>query len=306
MTMPAEIERSVSPYNGDGYQFAWDSTSLGWLKDCPRKHQYAQRIGWRAKKTATALFFGLYYHKGLELYDRLTTAGTPKPEALREAVRYVLIQTNGWVSDETARTRENLVRSIIWYIDEFYTDPLKTKILDSGKPAVELSFRHELDWGPPNSSQPYVLTGHLDRIVEFGDANYVTDRKTTGATVGSYYFERFDLDNQMSLYTVAADVVFRTPVKGVIIDAAQIAVGFTRFARGMTYRTPEQRNEWLTDLRYWLGQAEKFAEMDYWPMNETSCMLCPFKKVCSKNPSSRDKFLESDFEIREWNPLTIR
>jgi hypothetical protein len=304
--MTAAEALDPSPYL-NGLQYAWDSTSLGWLKDCPRKYQLAQREGWRSKARATALTFGLYYHKALELFDRLTISiGMPREEALIEVVRQTLIETNGWVSDETARTREHLIRSIVWYIDEFATDPLKTVILQNGKPAVELSFQMNLDWGPLGSNQPYVLCGHIDRIVDFSGGLYVTDRKTTGSTVGSYYFERFDLDNQMSLYTVAAGVVFHTPVKGVIVDAAQIAVGFTRFARGMTYRTPAQSNEWLKDLTFWLLQAERYAEADYWPMNESSCMLCPFKKVCAKDPDVRPTILASDFVQQPWNPLKVR
>jgi len=104
----------------------------------------------------------------------------------------------------------------------------------------------------------------------------------------------------------ASKIVFDTPVKGVIIDAAQIAVGFTRFARGMTYRTPNQLNEWLKDLRWWLAQAKVYTEAGHWPMNEQSCMLCAFKKVCSKDPDARQRFLDSDFERNPWNPLKVR
>lgn len=319
---------------GTRIQFAWDSTSLGWFKDCPRKYQYHMLEGWRSKAESVNLTFGIFYHKALERWDRLTsdldqvskdTQAVLKQRALMEVVRQTLIDTAGWDSGETAKNRENLIRSIVWYLDEFSTDPLKTVVLENGKPAVELSFRMELDWGPQTpkdnwqevplkegvaqnfaESQPYVLCGHLDRIVEFSGGTYVTDRKTTGSTIGSYYFERFDLDNQMSLYTIAANVVFHTPVKGVIIDGAQIAVGFTRFARGLTYRTPAQSDEWLGDLRHWFSQAEAFATRGYWPMNERSCMLCSFKKVCSKDPAVRQQFLESDFERRPWNPLEVR
>ncbi|HEX4500600.1 MAG TPA: PD-(D/E)XK nuclease family protein [Scandinavium sp.] len=295
---------AVSPYDGN-IQFAWDSTSLGWLKDCPRKYFYHQIEGWRAKSENVALTFGQFYHQALELWDRLLIDGVDKTHALREVIGITLVNSYGWNSDDTKRNRETLIRSIVWYLDEFATDPLKTVTLENGKPAVELSFRMELDWGPPGGP-PYLLCGHLDRIVEFGGGQYVTDRKTTSHTIGSDYFGRFDLDNQMSLYTIAANVVFHTPVKGIIIDGAQIAVGFTRFARGMTYRTPAQTQEWLNDLIFWLRQAETYAAANYWPMNERSCMLCSFKRVCSQDPSVRQMFLESDFERRPWNPLEIR
>jgi hypothetical protein len=42
---------------------------------------------------------------------------------------------------DTARTKETLVRSVVWYIDEYKDDPLKTALLPNYQPAVELSFK---------------------------------------------------------------------------------------------------------------------------------------------------------------------
>jgi hypothetical protein len=156
------------------------------------------------------------------------------------------------------------------------------------------------------AGQPYLLCGHLDRVVEFGGQKYVMDRKTTGSSPTPHYFDGFAPDNQMSIYTLAARVQFSTPVAGVIIDAAQVAVGFTRFQRGFTYRTEAQLEEWLADFRFWTAQAEGFAEAGHWPMNDKSCGMyggCTFRKICSKSPEVRERFLESDFERRPWNPL---
>jgi hypothetical protein len=110
----------------------------------------------------------------------------------------------------------------------------------------------------------------------------------------------------MTLYTIAAKVVFATLAKGVIIDAAQIAVGFTRFERGVTLRTQGQMDEWLSDLRSLLERNEEYAAANYWPMNDSACRLCQFKKICSKDPSVRQMFLDADFERRVWNPLKNR
>lgn len=227
---------------------------------------------------------------------------------------------HSWASDHPAKNRETLIRSVIWYLDHFKDDPAATLILANGKPAVELSFRMELDWGPKAATtykngyavdlgQPYILSGHLDRVVEFGGQKYVMDRKTTGSSPTPHYFDGFAPDNQMSIYTLAARVQFSTPVAGVIIDAAQIAVGFTRFQRGFTYRTETQLEEFLTDAHYWFAQAEGFAQAGYWPMNDRACGMyggCTFRKVCSKSPEVRERFLESDFERKPWNPLQNR
>lgn len=307
---------------GTKIQFAWDSTSLGWLKECPRKYQYSMIEQWRQKGGSVHLDFGGWYHSGLELYDRLRAEGRSHDEAQDEMVGQAMVWTwveatetqpaKAWSADHPQKTRETLVRSLIWYTDHFKEDPAKTVILANGKPAVELSFKLELDIGPPamvGHGQPYVLCGHMDRVVEYIDGTYVMDRKTTMTTVSSNYFNQFSPDNQMSLYSFAGRIIYNLPIKGVIIDAAQIAVGFTRFSRGFTHRTEAQLDEWLQDSYRWFALAETYATANFWPMNDKSCHDyggCPFRKVCNKDPSVRDKFLESDFYKKEWNPLVPR
>lgn len=316
-----------SPFiDGTHKQWAWDSTSLGWFKDCPRKYQYSMIEGWReGGNTSVHLKFGLVYHSSLEHYDHCRAMQQTHEQALQNAVHAALIDTweacscngllsqcpdcdgkggNPWQSGHSAKNRFSLIRSIVWYIDQFKDDPAATVILEGGEPAVELSFKFPA--GFQVSDTDIVLTGHLDRIVEFQGFYYVTDRKTTGTTLGQFYFENFDLDGQMSQYTLAGQVVLKSPIKGVMIDAAQVAVGFSRYSRGFTYRTPAQLEEYLQNTQIWIAQAHAHADAGHWPLNERSCRLCAFKGICSKDPSVRERFLESDFEKRHWNPLEVR
>lgn len=144
--------------------------------------------------------------------------------------------------------------------------------------------------------------------------NHIVTHNTTTTTPGQYYFAQYEPNNQMSLYTLAGGVVLATPIKGVIIRAAQILLDSpNRFISGFTYRTPDQTNEWLLDLRLHLNNAEACAEADYWPMNDTACDKfggCKFRGICSKDPAVRDKFLAADFtkqsEEERWNPLRSR
>ena len=172
-------------------------------------------------------------------------------------------------------------------MDKFKNDPAETVILSNGKPAVELSFRFELESSPSQSTTPYILCGHLDRVVEFNCMNFVLDRKTTMTTLSDYFFSQFDLSNQMTLYTLAGKVILNAPIKGVIIDGAQLLMEETAFQRGFTYRTEDQLLEWQEDLLYWFMLAENYAIAGHWPMNDTSCDKyggCRFKEVCSKSP----------------------
>lgn len=329
---------------GTKIQYAWDSTSLGYLKGCPRLYYYTMIEGWQPRGEGIHLRFGIEYHTALQDYDiyRYSYELT-HDEALRQVVRELLIRTVDFNPSEDQygsaakyKSRQNLIRTVIWYLEKYPSekDNHKTYIMEDGRPAVELSFRLELEWGPKEPEyrsdgaidrwiqgvQPYLLTGHLDRVASFGDDLYFLDHKTTKSQPGDFYFTQYDPDNQMTLYSLAAKVVLNTPVKGGIIDVAQIMVDASRFQRGFTFRSEDRIQEWLVDLKYKLEENEKYAADNYWPKNDrycnsyrseaTSTIGCPFREVCQKSPRMREPFLRSKFNKLEerdrWNPLKPR
>lgn len=324
---------------GTNIQYAWDSTSLGLLKTCPRLYEYTMIQGWGIREESVHLRFGIEYHSALQDFAIAKSQGQSHDDAIRTSIHALVNRVRDWSVDTTARAgkyknRHSVVSLVIDYLDHFgHSDPSETFILDNGLPAVELSFRFELDWGPHATlketwtdddsgitghkyiqAQPYLLSGHLDRVVDYNDSLYVMDRKTSLSTLGSYYFDQYQPNNQMTLYTLAGQIVLDTPVKGVIIDAAQVKLEQPNaFQRGFTYRTPDHLDEWLADLRYWLSSAERYATDGYWPQNDTACDKfggCKFRGVCSKSPSVRETYLKSQFDKLEpeerWNPLKAR
>jgi PD-(D/E)XK nuclease superfamily len=317
-------EAAPSPFlPGTHIQFAWDSTSLGYFKTCPRLYQYQMVEGWRPKSESVHLRFGSEYHKALEEYDTSRQNGVPHEDAIHDVIHNLLMRTGDYDPDPNTKagkykSKNNLVGLVVDYLDHFgMDDPARTVILMNGKPATEVTFKFELEYGPQTQaeiSQPYLLCGHIDRIVEFNDTLMVMDRKTTTATLSEYYFKQYEPNNQMTLYTIATKALLDSPVKGVIIDAAQILLEQPHvFQRGFTYRTPDQMEEWLQDLRITLANAEAYATANYWPMNDTACDKfggCPFREVCNKSPQTRKLYLETDFnqltESEKWNPLAIR
>jgi len=298
-----------------GLQVAMDSTSLGELKTCPRKYYYTLILGSVRREESAHLTFGILLHEALELYDRQKLAGQTHDQATCAALKHVLVKTwnfelkRPWISDEPTKNRETLARTVVWYLEQFADDPAETIILNDGKPAIELSFRMELGYGPRSGGDDYYLCGHLDRVVKFEGETWVTDRKTTKYTLSDDYFQKYSPDNQMSIYTLAGHLVFKQKVSGLIIDAAQVGVTFSRFRRGIVTRTPAQLNEWLVDLRWWLRQAELYAENQYWPHNDKSCTMyggCPFVKICATTPELRKQKLDAMFSKRVWDPLKTR
>lgn len=315
-------------FKGTSLQFAWDQTSLGLLMECPRKYQLRILLGYSPRGWSLHLKFGGHFATAMEQFHKLRALGTSYDDALDLVVRQALIDTwdhdvhegeriaetgQPWDSGDTKKSRFTLIRSIIWYFETYREDAMKTVILPDGSPAVELLF--SFDSGIESPFGEFIFTGHIDRLVDFDGTMFVQDQKTTGGALGAYYFSQFDTDNQVFQYTMAGKVCYNLPIKGVVIDAAQIMVGFTAFGRGFTMRTSAQLEEWHGNASEWLDMAVKYAaaaaknpEYQY-PMNLKSCGNyggCAFRQVCGSDPSIRPALLETHFEKRFWNPLETR
>lgn len=229
-----------------------------------------------------------------------------------------------WISDDKNKDRYTLVRLVAWYCDEQaenISEGVFPYSFPNGTPAVELSFKMPLPWqvhsgykinpsdGVPVAQyhEQYLLCGHLDSIVSFGEEKFIDDNKTTTKALTANYFLQYSPNIQVDVYDLAGSMLYPSlAIKGVMIEGAQILQEGARFGIGIQYRTDALREELLQDIHYWLKQAERFAEDDYWPMNRASCYLCQFKQVCSKDPAMRQQYLEANFEKRHWNPLEER
>lgn len=87
------------------FQVAWDSTSLGLFKECPRKYYYEIILGWRPKGTSVHLKFGQLYHAGMEAYDHFAASlgklagglsDDEHDEGIHRSIRHVLDLAATW------------------------------------------------------------------------------------------------------------------------------------------------------------------------------------------------------------------
>ena len=313
-----ETRKSFLP---SGEQFAYDATSITAFETCPRYYQLSILEGWEPVNKSVHLIFGGIYAKALEQYFKyIAVDGMSEEESLRQVVRDTLVETweherdesgeripgtgTPWESLHNTKTRDTLVRSIVWYFDHFAEEPAPLIHLSDGTPAVEYSFAIPLD-------DTYVYCGHMDRVVSYGGGNYVMDQKTSGATITPRYFEQFSPDNQMSGYSWAGKIIFDIPISGVIVDAVQIAVGFSRYERGFVPRSTKILEEWHANTLQVIAEAKIAHETGHYRMNQTACGNyggCQFRKICMRSPEHRDSVLRGEFKRREqrWDPLFSR
>lgn len=296
----------------DGVQTAWDATSVTLAQECARKYYYRMLLNLEPTRSSVHLIFGGIYASALEHFYQHRAAGDSIDVALRKVVREAL--ESSWDSaasapvefDDNCKTRFTLIRSIIWYVDEFGDEGdshIKTYHLASGKPAVELSFTLEF-------SDDILYCGHLDRVVEYGGGLYWMDQKTTKTTITPRYFQQFKPHNQFMGYTWAGQVILHSPIAGGIVDAAQIAVGFTRFERQPITFNRQQIDEWQDNTLQTIRHMQDLTAAGRFPMNLSACGNyggCPYQMLCERSPSVRDRFIEGNFTHREpWEPLKAR
>lgn len=315
MTEPEPITSMWSTKVKD-LQIAWDATSLQSFMACPRRYQYESIGGWKLAGSRRHLEFGTFFHGALEEWDKARAAGRSKEDATYIAVSWALNKTwidgKPWNTEDSKKNRMNLIRAVVWYCDEQpETGGVEPYVFPDGTVAVELSFRLPLPHETADGEK-MILCGHLDGIAKWGREVFVRERKTTESTLGAYYFDGYAPNVQVDTYDLATYIMFPDlKVSGVMMEAAQCAVEFNRFLRQPLYHTNARREEWLDEILDALVRAEEYAREQFWPMNRAVCGLfggCPFRDVCKKDVSIRDKFLTTSGKYKQdrWDPLKVR
>ena len=303
-------------------QLALDSTSLGAFKTCPQRYLLEIVLGYQLRDSNVHLQFGIWVHASAERYARQRADGATHEDALRDTLHWLLRETwdrelqRPWNSGHNEKTRFTLVRSVVWYLDQYgENDPLQTVVQSNGRPAVELSFRFDSGYRALSTGEMFVICGHMDRKARFNGEPMIADIKTTRTALGQQFFSQFTPHNQFSIYLLADQVVSEDPARGLVVDGMQVLVGGTRFQRGVVTRTQEQLAEFHQDLGLWIEQLEEAAQRarragaSAWAMNDKSCSMyggCPFQAVCSRSPSARASFLRANYRQRIWDPLIVR
>jgi PD-(D/E)XK nuclease superfamily len=296
-------------------QLALDATSITIFKDCPRKYYYSMILGKVTREQNIHLEFGIFYHEGLEFYQRQKASGLDHRAAQIAMTRHILERTwvhpgKPWFTGDSYKNRLTLLRSLIWHTDQYKDEDFVTIELNS-KPALELSFSFQTDCQSISTGEFFSLCGHIDRIGSINGLVFGLDYKTTKYNVTEpNYFTFYSPDNQMSLYSFAGKIIYKVELQGMIVDAAQIQVNGTRFKRGFAHRTDSQINEWYKELTtHWISLIDHAAESNQYPMNDTACGRyggCPYRSICSKGPEIREDWLNSAFKSRVWDPLQVR
>jgi hypothetical protein len=311
-------ERQSFSKEAPGRQLVLDSTSVKAMFHCPRRYYYELILGLRTPQQSRDLIFGLAYQEALVEYELCRAGGGSHEHSIQSALQVGLIRGKDLPVDPKAdgegttpikKRKDMLALAIVTYCDQFgINDPIQTLRLTNGKPAVELSFRFGAGIGFPDGEE-VEFSGHLDRAASSGSGApvYIVDNKSTGKQINSDYVLQYTPDPQISHYTIGGKVAFHFEVTGVLIDACQVLANAVDLKRFPVSRTPDQISEYYQNVEALVHTYDGYRKARYWPMNESACHICPFRRgLCSHQPGVRRLHASLDFIKHAWDPAVPR
>ena len=177
-----------------------DATSLELFKTCPRKYYYSMILNRQSGEGNHHLDFGSAIHSAIELYHKEKALGKSHAESADSVLQFILQFGCTWDDEgvfhpwesgdpKGIKTRENLIRSTMWYLDNYERDSLSVHMVGGKTPAVELSFKlHTGIYSP--TGEEFILCGHLDAVVEANGQLWILDHKTT-TRISEQFFDGF-------------------------------------------------------------------------------------------------------------------
>lgn len=179
------------------------------FKQCPRKHYYRYELGLRKSDDARPLRMGSAVHLGLDMraqgfsIDETVDTAIAGYAEVPQWAAHDDEKLHEWLVERV--TVEKLLRGYFWYWENAQVPPELhvAEIVESEK-SFDLPIKNP-ETGATTSV--FRVGGKRDKIVWLGDGRLaVMEHKTTGDDVGpdSDYWKRLRLDQQISLYVVAA------------------------------------------------------------------------------------------------------
>lgn len=292
-------------FEADGSQTVYDPSSIAAAMACRQSYKYNVRDKLTRIKTdprmAMPRSWGTFWHAGIEKYETLIFEGASPEDAIQEGMivaarEYKAMPLRNEPSDESARNLDTLMRALVWYYLKYKDDKLKTLMLPNGKPALETRFE------VPLPGTKWRISGRIDRVV-VDDMGYIypMDHKTTIKTIDEErpdeFFQMYNPNVQFPTYYWGLRSFLGTNVRGVIVNACQTAVRFTRYGRYLIQYTETQLDEYMAEF---IKLFEQLDRGDF-GRNPSSCDMyggCQYRPLCSVPPEVRATIIDEQYLVR--------
>ena len=178
---------------------------------------------------------------------------------------------------------------------------------------------HTPEQGFAVSLGEYTLVGRIDLVVRFTDKGglWLLDHKTT-SRMGRQFWEQFRMSSQVSLYTLAANLIFQESILGMFINGigtakthhASPAKSDQYLQRQQFPRSPARLEQTRVNVCRRMDEILKrdFENPDTWPEYERNCVwkygVCPYVDLCEFGKKAWPELMGS-FEENVWNPYEM-
>jgi len=277
-----------------------DNFALSTHQTCPRKYQHRIIEGWSSRGDSSALVAGAALHAGLAAWNRGEGLVAAFAAINEEWNKRPPLNVTDW------RTLPKVLATMRQYADHWGQESFRVVGLGTDQALVERAYTLDTGLTLPDG-EPIEYGGILDTVVEFNDAYYILEHKTT-SVMGAGFWQQFKPNNQITGYIWAAMQLSDKPIKGAIVNAiGWFKAGATRLERQITTRTPEEIEEWKQNLVQVCAEIRGHTVGGYYPQRTAACTIygrCTYHGVCEQSPSIREALFSQDFVADKWDHAT--
>lgn len=283
-----------------------DNTIRSTFFSCP-KHAFLEYFQhWKVVGGNINLHAGGAFAHGVDLTRKLFyDQGLPEEEAVKKGQ---MSMVEYWGDFEVPDDSPKSLPVMLLALDEYFKQyPMATDhiqpLMTAGKSATEFSFSIPLPIAHPETGDPILYGGRFDMLGLYNDQLFVVDEKTT-KQLGATWPKQWTMRSQFTGYCWGAQQ-YDYPVAGAIIRGLAIYKKSFGHAESIQFRQQWQIDQWYEQMLRDVKRMVTSWQEGYWDMSlGDACAAyggCPFVSVCSsQNP---ERWLQSDFEQREWKPL---
>lgn len=301
-----------------------DHTKRSTFDACPKKYEnnYLRHI--IPNKGSTALRYGIVWHAAMEgFYSHIAENGwTRDGKAIERGVRYAqkkwneVTERQHWYDDY--RTLENMLKSLLAYIDHFAHDEGLMEILESEKVFMIKISPTAAETKLFPRIQVFWFTGRCDLEIRLSGRNWLNEFKSTGQAL-SLQASRLHRSPQVMGYNYAASRILKAIPEGSLITLHHLSAykskktGLYGNPKIDFKRVPQVFFE--ADLENWRHHMLRAAqnlqmaiEANYFPMNLDSCYTygaCSYLSLCEQNRPIGEEVLDNFFiDPNPWDVTT--
>lgn len=298
-----------------------DSTMMTCFRGCPEKFALEFGHGLRPPGISIDLHAGGCFATAIEqTYRGVYEKGLDFPDALGRAH---LIYTREWGDFEipeykrTAKTFDRVWEAVEDYFAKYpvKTDHVQPYFTPDGSATFEYTFAIPLEptgalWSDSDkcfplhpNGEPFLYTGRFDMLGSYAGRPCVRDEKTTGASIGQNWADKWALRSQFMGYVWACQQA-GIDLDTVIVRGISILKTKIDHAEAVLQYPPHLIAAWYEQLRRDLWRMRRAWDEGYFDKNLgdncTAYGNCIFLPVCQ---AVDPEVWFGEYAVRHWNPL---